>query len=61
MRDNSRRINKVSAQDIIPQIDDIDFKIPKPEERPELLQKKHLLGYFGADAIVRALYEENIA
>ena len=38
----------------------LNLKIADMKERPILLQKKHLLGHFGAEAIVQALREDGI-
>jgi len=38
----------------------LDWKVPEVKERYTLLQKKHLLGHFGAEAIVQALRDDGL-
>ena len=54
------KINNTKTYEVIPQVKIIDREIPKPEDKPKLLQEKHLLDHFRADAIINKLYVNNI-
>ena len=59
--DKSTLINKVHINPmVIAQQDFLDLKIPEIDEQPLLLHKKHLLGHFGADAMVNAIHEDGV-
>ena len=44
--------------EIIPQVDEKELEVPTLEEHPQLLEKAHLLGHFGADVIVQRIFED---
>ena len=53
--------NKVHIDmDIIPQVNMSSLETPDIDKKPTLLHQKHLLGHFGAEAIVQALHDDSI-
>ena len=52
--------NDNTSMETIPQVDLLNLRIPNIEDRPQLLHDKHLLGHFGAEAIVQALKDDGM-